>query len=174
MIAVAVALGLILTTARPVSARAQDQSIAPTSELLAQATELPPASLYPLAAKLFGEDRRDDAVRWLYIAQIRSRFRLATASGLPPDGEPALYGALLESVGRPINEWAFGDIPAVTARMAEALDWDATHANGVTPKGPNRAALEQVPGGLARFRESVIAGGDELRKERAAHGLENR
>jgi len=143
-------------------------------ELLSRAESLPPTGLYLLASRLFGESRRDEATRWLYIAQIRARYRLATAPGLPPDGEPALYAALGESVGRPINEWAFGDVPSAAARMQEALDWDAAHPNAITPKSKDPATLERIRGGLAQMRLKVLVDADEIRQQRNANGLPNR
>jgi len=171
-----VILGMALLTAWPTPAQAQtgDPSIPPTAELLAGTADLPPTSLFILAIKLFGEGRRNEAVKWFYAAQIRGRFRFAVEPNLPPDGEPAAYEALFETIGPVINGWAFGDIPGLTAHMTEALDWDATHANGLTPKAPNLAALERVRSGLVQFRDSLMAQQDDIRKERAANGLENR
>ena len=143
-------------------------------ELLSRAESLPPAALYLLASKLFGEGRRPEAARWLYVAQIRARYQLATSPELPPDAEPALYAALGESVGRPINEWAFGDVPAVAASMKEALEWDAAHPNAVTPKGRDPATLERIRGGLAQMRLEVLSDADEIRRQRRANGLGNR
>lgn len=171
-----VILGITLPMAwpTPTQAQADDPSTPPTAELLASADNLPPSSLFILAIKLFDEGRHDEAVKWFYIAQIRGRFRLAVKPSLPPDGEPAAYEALFETIGPVINGWAFGNIPGLTARMNEALDWDATHANGLTPKTPNLAALERVRNGLVQFRDSVTAQRDDIRKERAVNGLENR
>lgn len=140
-------------------------------ELLTRADTLPPAGLYLLASRLFAEGRREDATRWLYVAQIRARYRLITSPGLSPDGEPALYAALQETIGRPINEWAFGDIPAVAARMQEALDWDDAHPNAVTPKTRDAAALERIRGGLAQLRLRVLADQADIRRQRGANGL---
>jgi hypothetical protein len=85
-------------------AMAQGGGGMPLSTLLSQAETLPPAELYRLAALLFAAGQRDDAVRWFYVAQLRARYHLATASGLRPDGEPALYAAFNETLGSPINE----------------------------------------------------------------------
>ena len=167
-------MALLTAVPTPAQAQADDPSIPPTAELLAGAADLPPSSLFILAMKLFGEGRHEDAVKWFYVAQIRGRFRLAVEPNLPPDGEPALYNALFETIGPVINGWAFGDIPGLAARMNDALDWDAAHANGLTPKAPNMAALERVRGGLVQFRDSVVAQRDDIRRERAANGLENR
>lgn len=80
--------------------------------------------------------------------------------------ETAFYAALLETVGRPINEWAFGNVPALAARMQEALDWDATHPNLVTPKMTDRAVLELIRNGLAQLRLEVLTDADDIRRQR--------
>ena len=168
-------LALALLLAGPTPARAQDDPpIAPTKDLLAAAPQLPPAALFLLAGQLFKEGRRDEAVTWFYIAQIRGRFRFAVHPNLPPRDEPETYEALFETLGPVINGWAFGDIPALMAHLTEALDWDATHPNTLTPKAPNKAALDNVRSGLARLRDSLPAQREEIRKDRAAKGMENR
>lgn len=163
---------LLLLLASP--AAAQDFMRMPLAELEQQAETLPPAGLYALAARRFREGPRQEAVRWLYVAQLRARFRLAVTPDLPRDGEPALYAALNESVGRPINEWAFGDVDALAASLQAALDWDAAHANAATPKPGHEAALAQIRAGLAELRETVLASREKIRQQRAANGLENR
>lgn len=166
--------GLLALAAPASPTAAQDLAAMPIQAMVDQAPDLPPAGLYMLAERLFSAGRRDEGVTWFYIAQIRSRVRLAAAPDLSPDGEPALYAALNDSLGRPINEWAFGDIDRVAAQMQEALDWDASHANAFTPKASNAAALEQVRSGLAALRTSVLARKDEIRRQRLANGLINR
>lgn len=166
-------LGLA-STALALPAAAQGRRLRPPAELLAEAQNLEPAELYSLASQLFSAGRRQEAVQWLYVAQLRARFRLAVARDLRPDGEPALYGALNETVGRPINEWGFGDVDALAASMQAALDWDAAHPNGATPKAGNEAALERIRKGLAELRETVLARRDSIREQRRGNGLENR
>lgn len=153
---------------------AQDADAPSIEQTIARAPELPPVSLYQLAGRLFAAGRRDEAVTWFYIAQIRSRFRLAAMPDLPADGEPALYAALMDTLGKPINEWAFGDVDRVAAQMTAALDWDAAHANATTPKAANAAVLAQVRGGLLSLRAGVLADKDNIRRQRLANGLVNR
>ena len=168
-------LGGCMLLAWPATAPAQTHDSAPpTATLLATAPDLAPPSLFVLAMRLFSEGRRDEAVTWFYIAQIRGKFRFAVSPDLPPDGEPAAYEALFQTVGPIINGWAFGDVPALAAHMTEALDWDASHPNGLTPKAPNQAALEPVRSRLARFRDSLLAQREDIRRQRAAAGRENR
>ncbi len=173
------ALGFLVPMLWSAVATAQDPATMPIETMpietiIAQAPDLPPDSLYMLAARLFAAGRRDEAVVWFYTAQVRVRFRLAVAPDLPPDGEPAVYGALFETIGPQINGWAFGDIDRAAAHMEEALDWDSSHANAFTPKSGHEAALEQVRSGLVALRASVLTRKDETRWERAANGLVNR
>ena len=146
----------------------------PLGTMISQAPNMSPDLLYLLAGRLFAAGRCDEAVVWFYIAQLRARFRLAVAPDLKPDGEPAVYGALFETMGPQINGWAFGDIDGLAAHMQEALDWDGSHANGFTPKAGHEAELEQVRSGLVAFRASVLTQKAQLRRERAAKGLLNR
>jgi hypothetical protein len=168
------ALGLLAPTLWCKSATAQDAQTIPLNSLIAQAPNVSPDALFVLAARSFAAGRRDEAVVWFYVAQIRMRFRLAVAPDLPPDGEPAVYEALFETIGPQINGWAFGNIDRLAAHMQEALDWDRSHVNTFTPKSGHTAELEQIRSGLAAFRASVLTQKDELRRERATKGLENR
>lgn len=167
-------LGLLAPVLESAVAVAQNPETTPLDTLIAQAPKLTPDALFVLAARMFAAGRRDEAVAWFYVAQIRMRFRLAVAPDLPPDGEPALYEALFETIGPQINGWAFGDIDRLAAHMQEALDWDSAHANLFTPKSGHAAELERVRSGLAAFRTSVLTQKEEMRRERAAKGLENR
>lgn len=97
------ALGILAPMLWSSVTMAQDPATMPLETMIAQAPDLPPVSLYMLAGRLFAAGRRDDAVVWFYIAQIRARFRLAAAPDLRPDGEPALYGALFATMGPEIN-----------------------------------------------------------------------
>ena len=160
--------------AQQASAQSDEIESLPIPQLLAQAPTLPPNGLFVLAAKLFAAGRRDEATRFFYIAQLRAKYELATSPDQPPDGAPALYAALQDTIGRPINEWAFGNVLGVTARMQEALDWDAAQANAVTPKNKDPAALADIRAGLAKFRLQELADAENIRRERLAHGLANR
>ena len=169
-----VALGLWLAFACAPARAAADPVSMTIEQLLAQASELPPTGHYVLAGRLFEAGRRDEAVMWFYVAQIRARLRQAAEPGLPPDGEPALYASFNQSLGQPINGWAFGDIDGVARHMMEALDWDAAHDNPITPKASHAAALAKVRDGLEALRTDVLARKDEIRRTRLSNGLGNR
>ncbi|MDF2603583.1 hypothetical protein [Sphingomonas sp.] len=143
------------------------------SQIIAQAENVHPAGLYILSAKLMGEGRMDDAVRWFYIGQLRYRFHLAASPASRVSDQP-LFSALSESVGRPINEYAFGDVDAAVAHIEAALAWDAAHPNHFTSKKQNPKELADVRAGLQRLRDDMLARKEEIRETRTSNGLPNR
>ncbi len=164
-------LTLLLGAVWTATAEAKDFSDKSTKEMIAVIAKEHPASYYMLAKRLFQEGQRDEAVFWFYTGQIRYRARLKTHPNLPKDGEPALFGSLSEVVGRPLNEYAFGDIPKLATIIDRALAWDAANADPFSPKGEMR---DSVRAGLEKMKADVLARADEIRATRIKNGLENR
>ena len=133
-----------------------------------------PAFYYILARRLLAANRGDEAVFWFYAGQLRYRIRLACHPELAPDTEPALFAALQEEVGLPVNEYAGGDPPAWAAAIERARDWDARTRNGFEPKAPCRTQIDDQRGGMAALIAQISGGADQIRAERRAHGLPNR
>lgn len=133
-----------------------------------------PSAFYILALKLFQAGQRDDAVFWFYAGQLRYRFHLIANPGLAPDGDPALFTSLSEVVGRPLNEYAFGDIDALTATMEKVLEWDEKTDNGFTSKTTHADAWKETRQGLGKLRDYTRSHAGELRAQRKQNGLENR
>lgn len=142
-------------------------------QIIAGAETIHPAGLYVLASKLMAAGRKDEAVRWFYIGQLRYRFHLMTEPPNAADEHP-LFGALSETVGRPVNEYAFGDIDGAAAGIDAALAWDAAHPNGTTSKDSYPEQLAQVREGLEKLRDDMLARKGEIRETRTRNGLENR
>ena len=142
-------------------------------EIIAGAESAHPAALYVLTSKLMGAGRLDEAVRWFYIGQLRYRFYLMTN---PPDVSDAgiLFSALSESVGRPINEYAFGDVDGAVRQIDAALAWDEAHPNHFTSKDAHPAQLATVRDGLIAMRDDMIARKQEIKETRTRNGLSNR
>ena len=142
-------------------------------QIIAGAERAHPAALYMLASKLMGAGRRDEAVRWFYIGQLRYRFHLMTD---PPDAadERILFSALSESVGRAINEYAFGDVDGAVREIDAALAWDAAHANHFTSRSAFPAQFAKTREGLVALRNDMLARKDEIRETRRSNGLPNR
>ena len=133
-----------------------------------------PAAYYILASKLFADGKKDDAVFWFYVAQLRYRFHLAVNPDLDPTGDPALFASLSETVGRPLNEYAFGDVAQLTKTIDKVLDWDAKHDNTFTAKDKNEDKHQAVRSGLVKLRDHVVKNADDLKRQRKENGLENR
>ena len=133
-----------------------------------------PAFYYTLAARLFAANRRDEAVFWFYAGQLRYRTRLSCHPNLRPDIEPALFGSLQETVGRPVNEYGFGDPPVLLATLARVLAWDAATRNGFEPKAACAGPIERQREGLGRLIAQVRTNMEDIRRQRTANGLPNR
>jgi hypothetical protein len=131
-----------------------------------------PAAYYQLAAHLFQAGQRDEAVFWFYLGQLRYRFHLAAAQHLDPSGDPALFAALSESVGRPLNEYAFADIPTLAATLDRVLAWDFAHPNTFTPKESHQQTLAQIRTGLQELRDTILKDQATIRASRRANGLD--
>jgi hypothetical protein len=173
MIVLALA-GLVAGGSPPVLAQAaasSDIARQTPDELRAGIENKHPAAYYALAKRLFESGARDEAVFWFYVGQIRFRSYLSSHPNLKRDGDPALFGALSEVIGRPINVYAFGDIPALAAIIDRALAWDAAHDDVHTPRG---VARDKVREGLVAMKADILANEDRYRAQRAANGLENR
>lgn len=110
-----------------------------------------PATLYVLAKQLFERGRKDDAVFWFYVGQLRYRFYLAVNPHLEPSGDPALFSALSEVVGRPLNEYAFRDRVKLVATLRRVEEWDERNPNGFTSKENNHGAWQATRQGFRGF-----------------------
>ena len=133
-----------------------------------------PAEYYRRAAQLFGTGKKDDAVFVFYLGQLRYRAHLAARRDLKPDADPALFASLSEVVGRPINEYAFGDIPALARTIDAVLAYDRDNPDRFTPPANFAQAYAGVRDGLASMRTQMLADADKIRTTRRSKGLENR
>jgi hypothetical protein len=134
-----------------------------------------PSAFYILALKLFTAGQKDDAVFWFYAGQLRYRvYLLVNKDKLDPSGDPALFASLSEEVGRPINEYAFGDIPLLSKTIEAVITWDQSHANALTPRDKYKSQYDQIVAGLIQMRDQVLKQADSIRKTRSANGLQNR
>src|SRR5689334_9712989 len=65
-----------------------------------------PSAYYGYAIRLFDQGKKDDAVFWFYVGQLRWRFYLKANPNLDPSGDPAALGALNATIGPTINGYA--------------------------------------------------------------------
>ena len=167
-------LGL-LTLSMAIAAQGSDDPTKKTPEQLKKGIENQhPSTYYILAQKLFESGKKDEAVFWFYAGQLRYRFHLLANPDLEPSGDPALFASLSEVIGRPINEYAFGDLKALDATLEKVLTWDEATANGFTSTKAHRAEWTKTREGLKGLRKQVMDNGDSIRAQRKANGLPNR
>jgi len=167
-----VAMALALAGA-DAGARAQTAAAVPKD--VATLAGQHPAEYYRRAAARFGEGRKDDAVFLFYLGQLRYRAHLsARRDELKPDGDPALFASLSEVVGRPLNEYAFGDIPALVKILDAVLDYDRANPDRFTPPSQFPQAYASHRGGLASLKGQIARDVEQIRAKRRENKLENR
>jgi hypothetical protein len=133
-----------------------------------------PAEYYKSAKNLFLSGRRDEATFIFYLGQLRYRIYLVANPSLPQDGDPALFSALSEAVGRPINEYAFGDIPVLERTIQAVLVYDEAYPDRFTPSGKAPKQRQTIREGFERMRAKILTDADLIRAGRLKNGLQNR
>lgn len=128
---------------------------------------------YSLAVDLFNEGERLRAGCAFYRGQFRARLMLTVRPNTPPTEGTALFAALQENVGRPINEWLGGDRDDWLAAMTCARDWVLANDDPDLPRDtyPDEHAL--VLSGLNQLIEGLPPAA-VLQAQRTANGLPNR
>ena len=150
---------------------AADQSQSQSIEALAAGIEHEHAlAALELSKHLWEAGRKDDAVFFFYLGQLRYRAYLSANPNGDPSGGRALFDALMSTMGPSINQYAFGDIQALVATIDRVIAWDDGHADDYA----TRRAREDVKAGLKKMRDDVIARQDEIRRTRSQNGLPNR
>ena len=171
---VSAAVALVTTTGQVPAGGTEDFNRLTPDQLRASIEKQHPAAYYVLAGKLFESGQKDEAVFWFYAGQLRYRFHLKANQDLPPSGDAAVFASLSEVLGRPINEYAFGDLEQLVATIDKVLAWDERTANGYTSKATHAAAWKAIRDGLGELRSRVGQNGDQIRAQRKQNGLENR
>ena len=134
------------------------------------AARLPPSEVMAKAQALLGAVRADEATFWFYAGQLRYRSYLAAHRDLDQTGHPALFAALIETIGRPVNEYAFGDVATLANTISMVLEWDRRYPDP-SLAGPEH---EKTRNGLEGLRDQIMAQADSIRRERQQRGLPNR
>lgn len=172
---------LLLTIALGLTAPAQAQQgvISDTEQidsmsnddLIAAADRLHPAVLYRLAGRLYSAGQGQEAAKWMYIAQLRYRILLSVQE---TSSDVALFGAMHEQVGRPINEYIGGNIDEWLGAIDAAVAWDAEHPNPLHPADDHGPIIDAQREGLLSLRALVEGRREEIPGLREETGLENR
>ena len=163
-------IGAMLLTLPPVLAQTPSQTA--EARLLSGQH---PAGYYKRAIVVFQTGRKEDGVFLFYLGQLRYRTHLAARGReLKPDADPALFASLSEVVGRPVNEWAFGDLAQLGLIIDGVLAYDEAYPDTFTSPMQYPQPHASIRAGLARMKAQVLAGADDIRAQRRKNGLENR
>lgn len=166
----AIALSVTATAANA-EALTQDQIKSMSNkEIEANLPDSHPAMAFAYAMKLFKANKKDQAVIWYYVGQLRYRFHIL--SNPPADAEIAQLAQVNSSFGPAVSDWAGRNVRYWTEQIGHSLDWDAKSPNATTSKEEHKAELEQARQELAEFREKLRASESDIHAQRQARGLE--
>ena len=118
-----------------------------------------PLAAFELSKRLWEAGARTKPFSFFYLGQLRFRARLLANPNGDPTGGRALFDALMSAMGPPINQYAFGDIPALLATIDRVIAWDDGHADDYAPP----RTREEAKAGLKKMRADVVSRQDEIR-----------
>lgn len=133
-----------------------------------------PLAMFQTAIEVFEAGQKEEAVYLFYLGQLRWRRYINARPNLPPDQDRALFAAMQDVIGRPINEWAFGDMDWLIATLRALDAHDAATPDRLTPATRFADVHAQSRKGFAAFIDMLEDQADAFRAERTANGLENR
>jgi hypothetical protein len=137
-----------------------------------------PAEYYKRAGELLQAGQNDEAVFVFYLGQLRYRtFLLANPASDPnahPNADPTLFATLSQVTGKPINQYAFGDIPALARTIDAVLAYDTANPDTFGTTAASAASHASVRDGLVAMKTKMLADADRIKGDRAKKGLENR
>ncbi len=133
-----------------------------------------PAAYYKYAKQLFNEGRKDDAVFWFYVGQLRYRFFLTANPTIAEARYQAPFSALNATIGEEINEYAGGNTTTWVAAIDRALAWDLTSPNYFTSKEHFHKEYIAIRNGLVELKKFIQSHAQEIKAQRAKSGLPNR
>ena len=146
----------------------------PIDEVVEKLPELYPLDYYTAALRLFHEeDRKEEALFWMYAGQLRWRARLECHPP-EPGGEGALFGAMNAMVGEIVNDYAAENIDLWLETIDKVLAWDAANPSLFAPQtaATCASALANQRRQLGQFREFVAENGSAI-KETAGRVVED-
>jgi hypothetical protein len=130
-----------------------------------------PIATWLLAKRLYDMDRRDEAVFWFYLGQLRWRTCLRQT---PNCGGREPYGRLFETIGPDLNTHGFRSIPALQSTVDAVLAWDESHPDGfatdATIKEQQRQGMREMVAYAQAHSAELDARHEELARQEAARG----
>ncbi len=117
--------------------------------------------------------KKEEAVFVFYLGQLRYRtFLLANPGTIRRD--PTLFATLSQVTGKPINQYAFGDIPALARTIDAVLAYDTANPDTFSSPAGSAADHASVRDGLTAMKTKMLAEADRIKADRVKNGLENR
>jgi hypothetical protein len=96
-----------------------------------------PPALYEVASALFADGRKDEAMFWFYLGQLRAR---SDANKRTDAGGQRMVAVFNERHGSHINRHAFKDLNKFRKAVGDAVAWDRTHQRTYDPRWITDAA----------------------------------
>lgn len=130
-----------------------------------------PIAMWLLAKRLYDADRRDEAVFWFYLGQLRWR---ACLHQTPSCGGREQYGRLFETIGPDLNTHGFRSLAALQSTVDAVLTWDESHPDGFATdaaiKEEQRQGIREMVAYAQAHSAELDARHQELAREEAARG----
>lgn len=126
------------------------------------------------ADALFTSGLREEAVYWMYEAQVRYRIMLDCFDPEGVSTDTDIYTALSHSIQFDQNQWLGGDIQLwVDTLLAVSENYDPDQDVMIQGRGCD-ASVAGLQNGLEDIRNHLLQNYKELRDQRASAGMENR
>ncbi|NVK21210.1 MAG: hypothetical protein HWD86_01715 [Kangiellaceae bacterium] len=104
------------------------------------------------ANRLFAEGKKDDAIRWFYIGQIRYRAYLLANLNLDPSGDKALFNSLFQQIGPQINKYAAQNKSKWLNLIDEAIQWHSNNEYETLPQKNNEDIYIEALKGIEELK----------------------
>ncbi len=163
-----------LVTALPSPSPALAQAAVPVPPSVQELAGRIPPDYYRRAEELFKAGKKDEAVFVLYPGQLHFRTYLLTHREPDPSMATTTFATLSETIGKPITQYALGDIPAFARTIDAVLAYDAANPDAVSSPPDMADAHESVRNGLSAMKGKMLSDVDRIRAQREKNGLENR
>ena len=100
-----------------------------------------PTVLYALSRKLYNQDKKDDAMYWFYVAQLRARY---DANLCMDNSAKQAVSILNNGYGPEINKYAFQDIDKLEKTVIKVVDFVRTNEENYDHRWINLHGMHAV------------------------------
>jgi hypothetical protein len=104
-----------------------------------------PPVIYALSRELYNQDKKDDAMYWFYVAQLRARY---DANLCMDKSAKQAVSILNNDYGPDINKYAFKDIDKLEKTVAKLVDFVRTNEENYDHRWINLHGMDAVLAGM--------------------------